>query len=329
MAADDRKASPTRLTISWRIVTTVCRQRTPSSASPTVRMSARCRRAFVRLDSFTSLSFSSLVSLSLFLSAATWFSTSLSESCFSFNCAFAAASFWLRAATFSFLGPTSFATFEYVSMACVHMQRLFAALLCLPTESGVYSGFSTYFSSCFRTLAGMSSLSKVFSRSMNFASFSTRFAPSQSGFSCRRTFTASMVIITSGGGFAKDLISWMSFLSRLSRDFSAFSRAGIATSSSRWASSWMPRTSSACFRTISSSPWTFSLITSAFFCCSVTTGTSSSASLIFTVMNGASFVSSSCRPLTTAFASSILSTPFCRRRRPTSFSSRFSPSISR
>mmetsp|Transcript_60055 Transcript_60055/g.161889 ORF Transcript_60055/g.161889 Transcript_60055/m.161889 type:complete len:217 (-) Transcript_60055:297-947(-) len=209
------------------------------------------------------------------------------------------------------------------------MQRLFAAVLCLPTWSGVYSGFVTYFSRVFSTFGGMLSLSKVFSRSKNFASVITFLAVSQSVFSCSSVHTASSVITTSGGGLVKPLISVMSFLSRESSDLSAFSRAGIATSRSRCASAWTAATSSACLRTTASSAITFALMASAFDCSSVTTGTSSSASLIFWLMKGASLVSSSCNPLTTALASSILSTPVCSRRKARSFSSRFSVIISR
>mmetsp|Transcript_18858 Transcript_18858/g.48375 ORF Transcript_18858/g.48375 Transcript_18858/m.48375 type:complete len:210 (-) Transcript_18858:700-1329(-) len=209
------------------------------------------------------------------------------------------------------------------------MQRLFAALLWLPTVSGLYSSFSMYFSSCFRIFGGMLSLSYVFSLSMNLPSARTFLAVSQSGFSASSTFTASMVIITSGGGLGKALTSLMSALLSESSDFSAFSSAGIAMSRSLWASAWTADTSAACLRTTASSPATLSLITSAFFDSSVTTGTSSSASLIFSTMNGASLVSSSWRLLTTPLASSILSTPVCRRRSCISFSSRFSRTISR
>mmetsp|Transcript_41624 Transcript_41624/g.67233 ORF Transcript_41624/g.67233 Transcript_41624/m.67233 type:complete len:215 (-) Transcript_41624:224-868(-) len=214
-------------------------------------------------------------------------------------------------------------------MAYVHMHKLLAALLWFPTASGVYSGFITYFSSCFKILTGMLSLSNPLSFSRNLLSPNTFFAVSQSGFSPRSTLTASIVIITSGGGFAKDLISWISFLSSESSDLSALSSAGMAMSRSFCASAAITATSSACFRTMISSPATFSLMTSAFFCSSLTTGTSSSASLIFSAMKGASFVSSSCKLVTTLLASSILSTPVCKRFRFWSISSRFSPIISK
>ena len=52
-------------------------------------------------------------------------------------------------------GSTTFATRLYVCMARVHMQRLIAALDCLATFSGVYSGLSTYLVSALTIFALM------------------------------------------------------------------------------------------------------------------------------------------------------------------------------
>mmetsp|Transcript_15678 Transcript_15678/g.38833 ORF Transcript_15678/g.38833 Transcript_15678/m.38833 type:complete len:250 (-) Transcript_15678:3327-4076(-) len=231
--------------------------------------------------------------------------------------------------TFARFGSTSFATFEYVSIACVHMHRDFAAFDWFPTTSGWYSGFTTNFSSFCRIFAAMLSLSKLFSRSMNPVSFNTFFAPSQSVFSPNSVFTASIVISTSGGGLAKDLISWMSFLSSEFKAFMALFSAGIAMSRSRCASALIWATSSAFLRTIASSAPTRSFTTPAFFCSSFTTGIRASASFVFCAINGCFRVNSSCRFSTISFASLIFCTPVERRFRLMFFSFFFSSSISR
>mmetsp|Transcript_116919 Transcript_116919/g.268301 ORF Transcript_116919/g.268301 Transcript_116919/m.268301 type:complete len:222 (+) Transcript_116919:4196-4861(+) len=214
-------------------------------------------------------------------------------------------------------------------MAWVHMHRLFAAFDWFPTTSGWYSSLATYRSSFFNAGAGMLSLSNFFSLSKNCVSVSTFLAASQSVFSPRSTQTASIVIITSGGGFTKALISVMSFLSNWSKALSDFSNAGIATSRSACASSFTSFTAAACALTTASSLATISCSLDAFPFSSVTTTINSSVSTFFCASTGCIAVIDSLRSATVALASFSFSRPTLRRRWAIVFSDFFSSYISR
>mmetsp|Transcript_10035 Transcript_10035/g.27351 ORF Transcript_10035/g.27351 Transcript_10035/m.27351 type:complete len:241 (-) Transcript_10035:5495-6217(-) len=237
MQAALRNTSPVNRCAWVCSISAVSAQRTPSEARPLVSLPARSRRLRVR----SACSFSSFCSCCAWCSccfrASTLSSTLRSAACFSDSLRLASASCasaWLNLARF---GPTTLETLLYTSMACVHIHRLMAALDCLATFSGVYCGSSMYFRSFLATKSGMLSLSKSSKLRMKPESLRMRLAVSQSGFSCFRMHTASMVICTSDGGFANDLISVMSFLLRdLSESMAAHS-AGMASSRSALASS--------------------------------------------------------------------------------------------
>mmetsp|Transcript_48483 Transcript_48483/g.115378 ORF Transcript_48483/g.115378 Transcript_48483/m.115378 type:complete len:217 (+) Transcript_48483:595-1245(+) len=125
------------------------------------------------------------------------------------------------------------------------MQRPFAARDTFPTDSEVKSSIAAYLARPLSRFASMLSLSKLRSWSIKSPSPRSFLLVSQSALRPRRVQTASIVVCTSGGGFANDLTSVMSPLVReLSADTAAFS-AGRASSRSFWASSWMMRTPAA------------------------------------------------------------------------------------
>ena len=224
------------------------------------------------------------------------------------------------------LGSTTFATRLYVCMARVHMQRLIAALDCLATFSGVYSLLSTYLVSALTIFALMWSLSYSNSRDMKSPLDRTFFAASQSVFSPSSKHTASMVMRTSGGGLGKPFTSTMSALFRALSDFTAESKAGMASSRSACAESAMALVSSACFFATASSSATFAS-TSAASSLSLATCTSKiSVAAAFSFSTGWSSPSSIFMFATSSFVSSSFCRPFKSRSRALPSSKRFSSS---
>ena len=148
---------------------------------------------------------------------------------------------------------------------------------------------------------------------MNWLLLNSFFAASQSGSSPSNTHTASITVCTATGGFAKDFTSVMSFLSRLSSAFRAFSSAGMATSRSRCASAWTSATASARTFTTLSSASTFARTLAASAWSTASCLMSSSVSLVFCTSTGCRRVSSSCRPSTLALVSFSFSTPTTNR----------------
>jgi len=111
----------------------------------------------------------------------------------------------------------------------------------------------------------MFSLSKVITISTNFGFASSFFTEAQVGSLPKTIMTADMTVATSCGGFVKDLISAMYFLSRLSRASYAASNAGSAFLSSASASAANFSVSSLSFSTLTLSTSINFYFSSAFF----------------------------------------------------------------
>mmetsp|Transcript_21117 Transcript_21117/g.29249 ORF Transcript_21117/g.29249 Transcript_21117/m.29249 type:complete len:205 (-) Transcript_21117:11-625(-) len=198
-------------------------------------------------------------------------------------------------------------------MACTHRQRDMAALLCFATASGVKLSSSVCFFSARITLSGTLSLSKSSRRLMRCTSERIFLAVSQSAFSCSKVQTPSMVFCTSGGGFGKDLISVMSCLFSAPKASMAVCIAGMASSRSVCASSFMAWVSAAKRLTSTSSAITCSITLVA---CSWSRDTSSRRFLVmrvFSLSTGCKELSSTCMVSTIWLVSLNFCSPFSSR----------------
>mmetsp|Transcript_3180 Transcript_3180/g.9033 ORF Transcript_3180/g.9033 Transcript_3180/m.9033 type:complete len:228 (+) Transcript_3180:3809-4492(+) len=211
-------------------------------------------------------------------------------------------------------------------MARHHMQRLLAAFDCLATVSGWKSGWSVYFLSFLMTGSGMLSLSNSIRLFMKLESLSIFLAVSQSGFCWLRMHTASIVICTSAGGLGNDFISVISFLLRALRAVTAALSAGKALSRSARASSAISLVAAAWLFTSASSASTTSLVFSASAWSLVTFSSRTAVAALFSSRTGCSLASSSFMESTSSLVCLSFISPFIRRSRATSISSRFSAS---
>mmetsp|Transcript_66590 Transcript_66590/g.210830 ORF Transcript_66590/g.210830 Transcript_66590/m.210830 type:complete len:316 (-) Transcript_66590:363-1310(-) len=300
--------------------------RTASSPSALVSLPARLRRAVARSACSCRLCCSSSASLSCFCRAATLSSTACSSACFAARLACAVSSSACASRSTLRLGSTTLTTLAYESMARAHMHRLLAALDCLATVSGSNWGSPMYLASCLSTLSGMLSVSYSISRLMKFMSLSSFFALSQSGFSPQRMHTASMVICTSAGGLAKDLISVMSPLLSALSAFCAISNTGSTSLRSASASSLTFCTSMACAVTSATTTLTDSLTLTASASSLETCSSSTAVCLDFSSSTGCRALSSAFIVSTTVLVSWSLLSPLTSRSRACSRSLRFSSS---
>lgn len=124
-------------------------------------------------------------------------------------------------------------------MAFTHIANDLQATLFFPIYSTSNSGFlvTTLNFLSKASLSAKACLSYSFKRSKNPISIITFLAPYQSLFSPSKMQTPSNTMTTAGGGFAKPLISVISFLLSFFRASAAALRAGMALLSSDWASS--------------------------------------------------------------------------------------------
>mmetsp|Transcript_3567 Transcript_3567/g.14854 ORF Transcript_3567/g.14854 Transcript_3567/m.14854 type:complete len:269 (+) Transcript_3567:458-1264(+) len=209
----------------------------------------------------------------------------------------------------AFLGSMVLATESYLCMARTHMQRLLAALEVLATVSGSNSTSRMYLVILRMILGSMLSLSYVRSESRNFMSPSSFLASSQEGLAPSRMQTASITLATSAGGFAKDLTSWMSFLSRVSRALMELWYAGMASSRSRSQSSLMAFTLAATLEVSASSLAACAAAMSASFWSTASSLRSVSVSFFACASSGCILVSFTWSSATISFASAILRSP--------------------
>ena len=285
-------------------------QRSPSEFNPLVSFSARTRRFAVVSLSCCRRFFSPRVSSQVFCSTATFSMTAASCDCFSFSAAVVAASCVFISSRRAFLGPTSFATSEYTSIARTHRHSPSPALDTFCTTSGCISSIGRYCLRSFFSLASaMLSLSYPVSRSMKSDRLSTFFALSHDSFSPSITQTASITMRTAVGGLVNDFTSVMSALVKLFSALTALSSAGSARSRSFCASSATACVSAACLPTMASSAPTLSATIFASALSLATCARSTSVSLAFALSTGPSFTSSPRKPSTTALVSFNLRTP--------------------
>lgn len=146
-------------------------------------------------------------------------------------------------------------------MALTHMASDLHATLFLPIYSTSNSGFLVITLNFFNklSLSAKACLSYSFNLSKKPISIITFFAPYQSLFSPNKIHTPYKTITTAGGGFAKPLISVISFLLSFFNASAAALRAGIAFANYVWASSVInlisccyPFTNYACYWTTAS-----------------------------------------------------------------------------
>mmetsp|Transcript_42578 Transcript_42578/g.108999 ORF Transcript_42578/g.108999 Transcript_42578/m.108999 type:complete len:337 (-) Transcript_42578:210-1220(-) len=326
MQAAETKTSPTSSCIASPSESAVCCHRTPSSASALVSLPARSSRFFVMSASSLRSFCSRCAVASCCCSCSTLATTAASAPCFSCSASLASRRVASASRSLARLGSTTLATSWYTSIARAHMHRLLAALDCLATTSGVNCGSSEYFLSLRITASGMLSLSNSIRLRMKLESPSSFLAVSQSGFSCRRMHTASMVICTSGGGLANDLISTMSFLLRAESAVTAALSAGIALSRSRRASSAISLVAAAWLFTSASSASTTTLVFSASAWSRATCSSSTAVAALFSSSTGASLARSAFMPSTMPLVCLSFISPLSRRSRAVSISSRFSAS---
>mmetsp|Transcript_66770 Transcript_66770/g.204329 ORF Transcript_66770/g.204329 Transcript_66770/m.204329 type:complete len:215 (-) Transcript_66770:1368-2012(-) len=166
-------------------------------------------------------------------------------------------------------------------MACTHWQSAPAARDTLPTPFGVKAGSFVYFSILRSVVSLMLSLSKFLMRGKNCTSLSSCFACAHDGVFSMTVITAHMVFITMSGGFAYAFTSAIDFLSNFSKASMAASKAGIAFSRSRVASSAMAFVSLASFSIRTESASTSACCWSALLRSTTMTARSSSHSFAF------------------------------------------------
>mmetsp|Transcript_14483 Transcript_14483/g.50913 ORF Transcript_14483/g.50913 Transcript_14483/m.50913 type:complete len:337 (+) Transcript_14483:3378-4388(+) len=231
--------------------------RTFSPASPLTSLPARSSLSINSSAVLCKVSFSSLESVNCLFKPATRSMTILSSAFASLRLFCLASSLsWARLRVF-LLGSTSLNTSAYIFMACTHWQSAPAASETFPTALGVKLGSLVYFSIFRSVVSLMLSLSKFLILGRNCTSFSSCLACAQDGVFSMTVITAHSVFMTISGGFAYALTSAMDFLSSFSRASIADSRAGMAFSRSRVASSAMIFVSLASFSIFVDSSMTF------------------------------------------------------------------------
>mmetsp|Transcript_128623 Transcript_128623/g.222764 ORF Transcript_128623/g.222764 Transcript_128623/m.222764 type:complete len:225 (+) Transcript_128623:302-976(+) len=198
-------------------------QRTDSLPKPLSNFSARTSLTLHVSASCSSFSALLFARMSCNCKAATLSWTALSSDFFAASLLSASWKLASAPANFSFLGSIERATLAYTSIALTHRQRDIAAFDTFFTVSGTKSSRFTYL--CSLPVSFMLPARESLSYSRRFwrkaDSFMSFLASSQVSFFPISRQTAQSTTSTSAGGFAKDFTSWMSFLSKASKDLMA------------------------------------------------------------------------------------------------------------